>query len=551
MNMEVQNVALFALIQILEFRRKKMDPSFNLVDCPWIPCLYVGETSTREVSLTNVFADASEITEIVHQSPLVTASLHRLLLAILHRTFGPSNSGEWIKIWQKDRWDNKKLSEYFNKWHSRFDLFDQVHPFYQTKSMDLPELPPVSVLQYELASNAKSNPTLFDHNTTHDSKPLGPATAAQYLVARQAFSVSGAEQVKGGGLNAHSAKASPLINGAMILIKGQNLFETLMLNFHRYDLENGEPFEPAEGNPDLPAWERDEETGEGERTPAGYLDLLTWQSRRIRLYPTLDIDGSVIIKHAVVSKGEVFPGSFHPRGKETMLIFKKSSSTNSKANPWPTLKLDENRALWRDSMALLLSLKDQQDRPKTMDWLEELIDDDAIPPELTLRIDVLGLSSTQKKIHFWRHERLPLPLILLKDEAVRDRISNSISIAEQAGYCLNRNAKSAIREFLPEGSKQINGFYSSRACDGRYWSSLDVLFRTFVMSLAHSTSEDQKIRVMDNWAHDVRAAATNAFQLASEPLQRNLKGLRAIGIVESRFRLELSQLTGTKPGRMN
>ena len=36
---------------------------------------------------------------------------------------------------------------------------------------------------------------------------------------------------------------------------------------------------------DVPAWELDQENVAIDRQPKGYLDLLTWQSRRIKLIP--------------------------------------------------------------------------------------------------------------------------------------------------------------------------------------------------------------------------------------------------------------------------
>ena len=66
-----------------------MTISFNLIDEPWIPCILDG---TRvELGLRDVLAQAQQLREIRGDSPLETASLHRLLLAVLHRIFGPKS----------------------------------------------------------------------------------------------------------------------------------------------------------------------------------------------------------------------------------------------------------------------------------------------------------------------------------------------------------------------------------------------------------------------------------------------------------------------------
>lgn len=69
-----------------------MTISFNLIDEPWIPCIRL-DGKPDELSLRAVFAQAHQLREIRGDSPLETASLHRLLLAVLHRVFGPYGVG--------------------------------------------------------------------------------------------------------------------------------------------------------------------------------------------------------------------------------------------------------------------------------------------------------------------------------------------------------------------------------------------------------------------------------------------------------------------------
>ena len=70
-----------------------MKYSFNLIDQPWIPCV-LPHGRMEDLSLRDTLLNAHKITAIFDQSPLVTAALHRLLLAILHRNFGPASQGE-------------------------------------------------------------------------------------------------------------------------------------------------------------------------------------------------------------------------------------------------------------------------------------------------------------------------------------------------------------------------------------------------------------------------------------------------------------------------
>ncbi len=80
-----------------------MRRSFNLVREPWIPCIgKSGETLT--VSLQDALLNAHTLQEVYDESPLVTVALHRLLLTILHRVFGPKNSRTWHTLWQNKLW---------------------------------------------------------------------------------------------------------------------------------------------------------------------------------------------------------------------------------------------------------------------------------------------------------------------------------------------------------------------------------------------------------------------------------------------------------------
>ena len=70
-------------------------PRFNLIDEPWIPCLRDANTPPTLLTLREVFAQAPRLWQIADPSPIVTISLHRLLLAILHRSLhGPRNAAE-------------------------------------------------------------------------------------------------------------------------------------------------------------------------------------------------------------------------------------------------------------------------------------------------------------------------------------------------------------------------------------------------------------------------------------------------------------------------
>ena len=78
--------------------------SFNLIDKPWIPCL-TPDGERVELGLRDMLVQAHKLREIYGDTPLETASLHRLLLAVLHRVFGPKKPSVWKSLWGQERFD--------------------------------------------------------------------------------------------------------------------------------------------------------------------------------------------------------------------------------------------------------------------------------------------------------------------------------------------------------------------------------------------------------------------------------------------------------------
>jgi CRISPR system Cascade subunit CasA len=230
-----------------------MMPEFNLVDQPWIPCLQRDGGKPQELSLRDTLTGAHEIRELFDDSPLVTVSLYRLLLAVLHRNFGPDSFREWKELWQCGQWDSDKLNRYFDEWKHRFCLFDNERPFYQVlrmqnaKSKDV-ELHPIALLAHEAATG--NNATLFDHSFEEAPEAYSAATAARHLITRQAFSIGF------GRSDPFSFQDSTIVRGFSVLALGNNLFETLALNLLPYNTER--PI--SHQGEDKPAWELNDPT---------------------------------------------------------------------------------------------------------------------------------------------------------------------------------------------------------------------------------------------------------------------------------------------------
>ncbi|MGI8554186.1 MAG: type I-E CRISPR-associated protein Cse1/CasA, partial [Dehalococcoidia bacterium] len=343
-------------------------PEFNLVDEPWIPCVGHGQDegagAVVELNLREALARTHELAAIAGDTPTVTVSLYRLLIAAVHcfvgpeGAAGPKSSEAWESLWRRERFASDAIDRYLTQWRHRFDLFDPTRPFYQTASPAVDEGKAVSIAK--LLFQSDNNATLFDHAFVAEPPRLSPAQAARLLIAFQAFDTGGL--ITGAG-DEKFAKASPLLQCAVLLVRGRNLFETLMLNLYRYSPENDQPW-PFKRSEDRPAWERGGDTRPVDRRPDGYLDLLTWQSRRIRLWPEEEGSGQVVVRRATVMKGFQIRDGWSRSGQEPMIAFTKRLKAQPGQDPTPPLGFREDRALWRDSVALFESAGDLAARPK-------------------------------------------------------------------------------------------------------------------------------------------------------------------------------------------
>lgn len=520
-----------------------MTASFDLVDLPWLPCRTSASSVPRQVSLFEALATAHEIDEMLGETPLITMAAHRLLLAVLHRCFGPQNSEAWSSLWQGKRFPTKPLREYFERWRHRFDLFHAERPFYQVP-LGVERARSIACLMFQ----ADNNPTLFDHTTTSRPPALTPATAARHLLAYLSFDFGGIKSADTGS-GKESAKASPLNQCAVMMARGGNLFETLMLNLIRYAPEQGVPFR-FNASEDVPAWEREALTRSEDRYPQGYLDLLTWQSRRVCLMPEQADGDEPVVKAAVIMKGIQPPEGHEWRGKESMVSFRKRPSAKNDEEPWPPVKFVEGRLFFRDSLALVHSTSSTTRPPLIVDWLRDLIAEDRLEDSRVLPIDVLGFTVDKAKPLFWKHERFPLPLAFLENETLVEAWSEMLETSEAGARALrlamNRTCELLLAPNADQGGRQpdkgdISNLRITLTPEPSYWSLVEASFLQHVSKLAVSEASEMD-RLRDGWTAEVEKASRRALEQALRSLEGTGRSLKAVTQGRGRLEWELKSL---------
>ena len=341
----------------------------------------------------------------------------------------------------------------------------------------------------------------------------------------------------------------------------------MLLNLHKYNRLDAEPFKIE--HDDAPIWERSDETQALERYPSGYLDLLTWQSRRVRLIPEMSSQGDCIVKQVVIMKGNQFPDGYSLHEKEPMLSFRKVTKPNKGQDPWPALAFHKDRAIWRNSLSLFQSVAETSTKPKILNWLYELSDAGKISWNTTYNLTLSGLVSDRASISLWRHERLPLPLEYLAEENdnLIGTLKDSLSLAEDVGKLLgsglieielsNKHGKKAnqrvpsplhllasniLKPQQPENADKdvIKSLIDSLSPARPYWAQLGILFNELLVKLPEDKIDDEygKI-VLPWWAKEIRDAALDAFKEATSSFDRTGRMLKAVTTAENEFRYRL------------
>ncbi len=492
-----------------------MTVTYDLRTQPWIPCVR-NDGAAVMLGLQVTLAEAHTLRELGGESPLVTAALYRLLLAVLHRVYaGPADPDAWGAIWDARQFDAARLGAYFDHWRDRFDLFHPERPFYQAAD-DRVKPKSITALVHHVASG--NNATLFDHHTDDEGLTLTPPEAARMVVVAQTFGMGGLSGIPGVAFT-----GAPWVGGIVFLVQGKTLFETLVLNMLAYN-ENEKP--PCQRTfRDRPAWEQDNPFSPERQIPHGYLDYLTWQNRRILLFPEETACG-VLVREMTVAPAlrldaEVYDPQKHYR------IDKKIGLL--------ALRFNEDRALWRDSAAIFSVRETSYRSPLVLNWLGTLRGNTSLRKADQQRMLALGMANDKAKVEFYRSEQWPLPLAYL-DEQTGQELVNALQGITQTAENVSSQLWGAMRtlaQLLLNPESDLEGAHQPAREDldaitdqwdvkRRYWSRLEIPFRRTLEFVPRD-----KDAAMTDWQQTLRRTAWNAFDSIAEDLANDPRALKA------------------------
>lgn len=538
---------------------------YNLLDESWISVVYENGTANN-VSLIRLFEDAPRIRSISGEMPQMYFATVRLALAVLYRAYeflDTSNEAlraAWKAIWDQGAFDMDYVAGYLQDYRDRFELFDVECPFYQVANLAYmgKDCDSVSELMPEIP---KPDKFLFSMRAPQSVNRLERNEAARYLVLAHAFDVAGIKTPVEGNSHVNKGKVyAP--KGAVgtgwcgaiggVFLEGNNLFQTLMLNWVLYDgRSNGFP----SGEDDAPPWEEPIMTADLiERNPVGIVDMLTWQSRRVRLVPDEEADGVVGV---VMCYGDVMTAVDKQRF-ETMTAWRESKQQQKKLNsptiPWMPVTFDSGKALWRGLSPLLSAGADEGGstddlRPGVVRWAEELVRRGVLAPDWTLSIRAQGMTyGTQSSVY---EEGIDdyvnlRALLFQKDAKAADRV---VEVVGQTDAAVNELAKFVANMEIASGDKRRSTDSTAKAFKDdvrdRAYGELDGLFRE---EIANFTAEVDPPEYCDAWRERVRAVLRSIARSYVDSAGRSMfaeHGDMTAGKAVRLFRWGLAKALGT------
>lgn len=442
-----------------------MSEEFNLLDEPWVACLMTSGEN-KLLSMSSVFRRANQIRRVAGDSAMQDYAVLRVLLAAYWATakrdlanhgrgFDPAEWwGEQLQAAERPEFGISTLS-YLEEYRSRFNLFDPKQPFMQVADLRTEKgaISPVGRIIPEAESD------YFTMRAGSGAKSIAFPEAARWLIAIQAWDYSGIKSGAVGDPRVKGGKGYPIGAGwtgrtGGVVLHGKNLAQTLVLN-----TPAGMIFERKYNN-DAPVWERSINTAaprasaKDDKSPGiiadGPCDILTWQARRVRLHRKGNLVDGVL-----VSNGDKY--ELRNQFQDPMTAYRYSKNQSNRVE---TVFLPKGhspkQSLWRGLKPLLAAngaeagekSEPTDMRPATLEWLAARENDDEIPDEAIVVVELVGVVYGNKDavIVDSIHEETPLHLAVLaaRGSSVADMIvsaaQTTMDVATMAGQlagCLN------------------------------------------------------------------------------------------------------------------
>lgn len=519
---------------------------FDLVREPWVPVLSGG--ARLDVSLQDALIRAHEWDGLALEEPTQVVALLRqvLLPVVLDALAVPRNNTEWSQWWDVGILDGERIATYLAEHADRFDLFHPEYPFAQVRGLRTAkdETKPVSLLLPAAATG--NNVPLFSARTEGDPPALTSAEAARALLAAHCWDTAA---IKSGAVDDPQVKAGkttgnptgPVGQLGVVIPIGPTLASTIMLN--TLIVPQGLALE------DRPQWRAEPAVPGWRRRPAhGLLDLLTWQSRRVRLVPETDEHGLTVVRQVVLAAGD----RLDPLPEDEPHTGWRQVENRKAGDPARRpVRHQPGRAAWRGMAALLATTEPAAGMSSTglIKQLADLRAESYLPVDLPLQVLTVGVAYGNQSavVEDVMVDALPLPVAALSpDGDVRELL---LEVADQAEHLRAAANRLGDDLRLAAGGEKLPWDKSQRLGDALVHQFTPVVRRMLAGLQREPERADDAAWA---WKRAARRLALDAAELALDAAppsaflgrQESERIAHRLSIAENRYQVVLRRILG-------
>ena len=376
-----------------------MMPRYNLLDEKWIQV--ASKDTVEKVSIKELFADAAKYKELAGDMKTQDFAVMRVMLAILHTVFSRFDSkgdpyeffevdeksflqiGEleendledyedalyqtWIDIWNAKEFP-KVVYEYLEKWRERFFLYDDKYPFFQV-TKEVIEKDAAGGGEFygkninRLVSESNNKQAYFSPKDESYKEYIVDDELARWLITLQGY-IGTSDKKKVGSAKTYSKGWLYDLGG--VYLQGNNLFETLMLNFVIAHNENNNLLKTQK-----PCWEAETIEKNIElyfhNGIGNIASLYTAWCREIFIDPNRTKEDKFVCFIAKLPEIEHSDAFLEP-----MTVWKYNDTGEYKDKYRPR-KHDANKSMWRN-FGLLTGVGEGTRKPGVIEWINKLCD---------------------------------------------------------------------------------------------------------------------------------------------------------------------------------
>ena len=374
-------------------------PRYNLLDEKWIQV--ASKDTVEKVSIKELFAGAAKYKELAGDMKTQDFAVMRVMLAILHTVFSRFDSngdpyeffevdkesflqtGEleendledyedalyqtWIDIWNAKEFP-KVVYEYLEKCRERFFLYDDKYPFFQV-TKEVIEKDAAGGGEFygkninRLVSESNNKQAYFSPKDESYKEYIADDELARWLITLQGY-IGTSDKKKVGTAKTYSKGWLYDLGG--VYLQGNNVFETLMLNFVIVYNENNNLLKMQK-----PCWEAETMEKNIESYFHNRIDniasLYTAWCREIFIDPNRTKEDKFVCFIAKLPEIEHSDAFLEP-----MTVWKYNDTGEYKDKYRPR-KHDVNKSMWRN-FGLLTGVGESTRKPGVIEWLNKLGD---------------------------------------------------------------------------------------------------------------------------------------------------------------------------------